>query len=436
MRASVVEHLCGFLVRNRLRIPLVTGTVALVAAATVYQGQIEAGAAEQFHQVQSVLASQIAHAREVGLHGEELAPYLAAERAASSRVPPLAWLFFNNQRIGFFEQNSRTASQQVTDLRELELAITGRTREEATVAVSRLRDHFARGGEIGADPEDLAPLQPAVKDLQTALEQSVWPKDYRPLKARADEATVKVDAVLRAQEADNARIAELTAEAAAENHGDLELARRNAAAALDDARFDLQMADLMKLSVGRLPWRVDQATEMLRRAQTLAEVEAVTAALRLRDSRVMEVLAAGAPEKAITISLTEQRLRAFEHGKLLWSAAVTTGRPGLETDTGTWKVLRKDSPWTMHSPWPKELPDGKQNPWWYPDTPVRWVMWFTNTGEGIHDADWRSVFGRGTNFPHDDPVAPNGTHGCVNLPKERMAWLWNWTPAGTPVIVY
>jgi len=414
----------------------VAGTVALVAAATVYQEQIEAGASERFQQVQSVLAAQLGHAREIGLSGEELAPYVASGRAASSRLPPLALPFLHNQRIGLFVQNSRTTSQQVADLRELELTVTGRTREEATVAVNRLRDRLARAGEIGTDPEDLAPLQPAVTELQTALEHSVWPKHYRLLRARADEAMVKVDSLVQAQEADNARIVELTAEAAAENRGDLAVARRNAASALDDARFDLQTADLMKLNLGRLPWRVDQAAEMLRRAQKLAEVEAVTAALRFRDTRVVEALAASAPEKAITISLTEQRLRAFEHGKLLWSSAVTTGRPGLETDTGTWKVLRKDSPWTMHSPWPKELPNGKPNPWWYPDTRVRWVMWFTNTGEGIHDADWRSVFGRGTNFPHDDAGAPNGTHGCVNLPKDQMSWLWNWTPAGTPVIVY
>src|SRR2546426_749884 len=67
---------------------------------------------------------------------------------------------------------------------------------------------------------------------------------------------------------------------------------------------------------------------------------------------------------------------------------------------------------------------------------VRMVMWF-NGGAGIHDAYWRSRYGPGTQFPHYDPTGEdNGTHGCVNVPYSNMVWLWNWTPTGTPVIVY
>src|SRR5438132_823126 len=88
------------------------------------------------------------------------------------------------------------------------------------------------------------------------------------------------------------------------------------------------------------------------------------------------------------------------------------------------------SPWTMHSPWPKG------SPFWYPDSKVQMVMWF-NGGDGIHDASWRSRYGPGTNGPHYDPTGEDtGTHGCVNVPFRNMVWLWNWTPTGTPVIVY
>jgi lipoprotein-anchoring transpeptidase ErfK/SrfK len=136
------------------------------------------------------------------------------------------------------------------------------------------------------------------------------------------------------------------------------------------------------------------------------------------------------PEKALTISLSEQVIRAYDHGQQVFWSYVTTGRPGLETDPGSFKVYWKVSPWTMHSPWPKG------SPYWYPDSKVKMVMWF-NGGDGIHDASWRSRYGPGTNGPHYDPTGEDtGTHGCVNVPYGNMVWLWNWTPTGTPVIVY
>jgi lipoprotein-anchoring transpeptidase ErfK/SrfK len=136
------------------------------------------------------------------------------------------------------------------------------------------------------------------------------------------------------------------------------------------------------------------------------------------------------PDKALTISLGEQVIRAYDHGQQVFWSYVTTGRPGLETDPGSFKVYWKVSPWTMHSPWPKG------SPFWYPDSKVNMVMWF-NGGDGIHDAYWRSRYGPGTNGPHYDPTGEDtGTHGCVNVPYSNMVWLWNWTPTGTPVIVY
>ncbi len=424
--------------RNRIRIALVTAVVTIVAVATVQQGQIEAAAFAQYQQADSALAAELTGATEIGLTHDEIAPFEESLRALRSGAPPFTVFFFNRPRIGFFEQHRATSSRRAEELRELEGSITARTREEAAATVKALEDRYTRAAALGADPQDLAPFEPAVKQARTSLAQAALPKDFRPLKARALESSTQLDAIVEAQQADNTRVAQLTAEATAQNQGDLALARKNGDGALEDARFDLMMADLMKIDLGRLRWRVDQAADQLQKAQTLAQVEAATGALRYRDALILQTLGTRAPEKAITISLSEQRLRAFEHGKLVWWAYVTTGRPGLETDVGSHQVLRKDSPWTMHSPWPKELPDGRANPWWYPDTPVRWVMWFTNTGEGIHDASWRSVFGPGTNFPHGDvdPGAPNGTHGCVNLPAWRMAWLWDWTPYGTPVIVY
>jgi lipoprotein-anchoring transpeptidase ErfK/SrfK len=160
------------------------------------------------------------------------------------------------------------------------------------------------------------------------------------------------------------------------------------------------------------------------------DLEQVTGALMLQDHLLQQAMSANLPEKALTISLKEQVLRAFEHGHQVFWTYVTTGRPGLETVTGTFKVYWKVAPWIFHSPWPKG------SPYWYPDSKSNLVMWFYS-GYAIHDAPWRAYYGPGTQFAHYDPLGENvGTHGCVNVPHQNMVWLWNWTPTSTPVIVY
>ena len=131
------------------------------------------------------------------------------------------------------------------------------------------------------------------------------------------------------------------------------------------------------------------------------------------------------PDKAIYVSIDRQELRAYDHGVLARQTLVTTGRPELPTVTGSFSVIRKNSPWTMHSPFPPG------SPYWYPDTVVQMVLWFQADGYGLHDASWRSHFGPGTN----GPGSAGGTHGCVNIPYDDTAWLYGWAPVGTPVTV-
>jgi lipoprotein-anchoring transpeptidase ErfK/SrfK len=147
--------------------------------------------------------------------------------------------------------------------------------------------------------------------------------------------------------------------------------------------------------------------------------------LRTDTDRLQSVMAAGMPEKAIYVSTARQEMRSFEHGVLVKQSLVTTGRPELPTDIGTFSVLRKNHPWTMHSPFPRS------SPYWYPDTVVQYVLWFNDDGSGLHDAYWRSKFGPGTN----GPGRSGGTHGCINMPTDVTIWMYNWAPVGTPVVV-
>lgn len=137
------------------------------------------------------------------------------------------------------------------------------------------------------------------------------------------------------------------------------------------------------------------------------------------------LLSAGPPQ-LVMISVQAQHLIAYDHGRVVLDTLVTTGRPALPTDVGPMRVVAKDSPWTMQSPWPKG------SPYWYPDTVVQMVAWFTKTGEGLHDAAWEpaSAFGPGSQN------GPFASHGCIHLMPAAETTLYGWLQIGTPVVVY
>jgi lipoprotein-anchoring transpeptidase ErfK/SrfK len=58
----------------------------------------------------------------------------------------------------------------------------------------------------------------------------------------------------------------------------------------------------------------------------------------------------------------------------------------------------------------------------------RWMK-FTSDSCGLHDASWRKKFG-------GNIYKSNGSHGCVNLPKDIAYRLYDMVAVGTPVIVH
>jgi len=130
--------------------------------------------------------------------------------------------------------------------------------------------------------------------------------------------------------------------------------------------------------------------------------------------------------KRITISLSKERLRAWEGNKVVLSTPVTTGDRILPTPTGHFTIYAKFSPYTMISPWPQ----GSSK--WYPPSSMNWAMEFAR-GYFIHDAPWRSVYGKGSNAGTQPGTNYGGTHGCVNVPYSAMKFLYSWASAGTRV---
>ena len=62
------------------------------------------------------------------------------------------------------------------------------------------------------------------------------------------------------------------------------------------------------------------------------------------------------------------------------------------------------------------------------ETPVNYWMPF-NGNIGMHDATWRRSFG-------DNIYLTNGSHGCINLPLEAAAQIYECVSTGFPVVCY
>jgi lipoprotein-anchoring transpeptidase ErfK/SrfK len=139
-------------------------------------------------------------------------------------------------------------------------------------------------------------------------------------------------------------------------------------------------------------------------------------------------------KKVVVISLSEQAMRVYQNGKLVNAFLVTTGRPERPSPPGTWWVEGKKSPTVFKATVPQS------SPYWYPDTPINFAVQYHSDGYFLHDSWWRSDYGPGTNFPHQDASGDSfssfGSHGCVNIAKDNAAWLYNFVQIYTPVLIY
>ena len=134
--------------------------------------------------------------------------------------------------------------------------------------------------------------------------------------------------------------------------------------------------------------------------------------------------------KRIVVSLSQQKLTAYDGSSVFLTSLVTTGNRALPTPTGTYTIMGKFHPFTFRSPWPKS------SPFYYPPSLTQWAMLFRAGGYFIHDAPWRSVFGPGSNAAVGKPGSNyTGTHGCVNVPNDVAQKLYAWAPIGTVVQV-
>lgn len=119
--------------------------------------------------------------------------------------------------------------------------------------------------------------------------------------------------------------------------------------------------------------------------------------------------------KKIVIDISEQNIKAYEGDKVVLDTKVSTGRVGMPTPLGSFKILSKNP-----RAWSSKY--GLYMPYW---------MAFTPQGHGIHELpEWPGGYKEGANH-----LGQRVSHGCVRLGIGPAKQLYDWANIGTPVIV-
>ena len=124
------------------------------------------------------------------------------------------------------------------------------------------------------------------------------------------------------------------------------------------------------------------------------------------------------------INITKQHLWFVKDGSVVLESDFVSGKesdPTRLTPSGTYYIYNKERNRVLRG---TKQPNGKYE---Y-ESPVSYWMPF-NKGIGLHDASWRSTFGR-------DIYINSGSHGCINLPTGFAGSLYSQIYVNLPVVVY
>lgn len=125
------------------------------------------------------------------------------------------------------------------------------------------------------------------------------------------------------------------------------------------------------------------------------------------------------PHKRIVISVGSRRLRAYEHGQLLWDWPVAVGRESSPTHTGIFQVLDKEE-MAYASLWDLQMPHFiavyEAGPGFY---------------NGIHALP---ILSSGYRL-WEQALGTDASYGCVVLGVAEAEQLYNWAEPGVPVII-
>lgn len=125
-------------------------------------------------------------------------------------------------------------------------------------------------------------------------------------------------------------------------------------------------------------------------------------------------------ERWVDVDLSQQTATAMVGDTAVYTALVTTGKPGWETPVGTWYIVARVENETMTS-----SSIGAEE--YYVLENVLYTQYFTTVGHALHLNYWRgdSYFGR----------VPS-SHGCVGMRYADARFFWEFLSLGSRVTVH
>ena len=179
---------------------------------------------------------------------------------------------------------------------------------------------------------------------------------------------------------------------------------------------------------GTYGWSIDEDTELVNLQNSILNGEVVT-----REPAYYAGGTAAAHSGQdwgntyAEVDMSAQHMWYVQNGQVVLETDVVTGEPipSKITPEGVYSLMWKQP----NSVLVGEIDPDTGEPAY--KTKVKYWMQVTSSGVGFHDAIWQAAFG-GTLYQ----IPGTGSHGCINMPLDQAAALFNMIEPGTPVIFH
>lgn len=133
--------------------------------------------------------------------------------------------------------------------------------------------------------------------------------------------------------------------------------------------------------------------------------------LRPIDASEITPITSEISDKLIKVNLAKQEVAAYENGRVVFAAPMSSGVFEGDTPVGEYRIERKQPS--------RHMAADEGNGFDLPGVP--WVCFISWTGVSFHGTYW-----------HHDYGTPR-SHGCINLTPKAAKWLFRWS---TPIVPY
>ena len=178
---------------------------------------------------------------------------------------------------------------------------------------------------------------------------------------------------------------------------------------------------------GTYGWSIDEETELTNLINSIQNSEVVTREPAYYfGGTAAEHKIPDWGDTYIDVDLSAQHMWYVEKGSVVLETDVVTGKPDPDrvTPEGVYSILNKKRDEVLVGEIVPETGEPEYR------TPVSYWMPITWSGVGFHDATWQAAFG-GNLYE-----TGAGSHGCINMPLDQAAALYDMISVGTPVVVH